>query len=65
MGRFGVFDKCETDISFPSRPYCRDSATYKKMTLSFGNRSSKTQIRILPMADHDPEWLCPDLIKVY
>ncbi|XP_017169206.1 uncharacterized protein LOC666190 isoform X2 [Mus musculus] len=47
-----------------SRPYCRDSATYKKMTLSFGNRSSKTQIRILPMADHDPEWLCPDLIKM-
>ncbi|NP_001360927.1 uncharacterized protein LOC666190 [Mus musculus] len=46
------------------RPYCRDSATYKKMTLSFGNRSSKTQIRILPMADHDPEWLCPDLIKM-
>ncbi|XP_031201357.1 RNA polymerase-associated protein LEO1-like isoform X2 [Mastomys coucha] len=45
------------------RPHCTDSATYKKMTLSFGNTSSKTQIRILPMAGCDPEWPRPDLIK--
>ncbi|XP_038938441.1 RNA polymerase-associated protein LEO1-like [Rattus norvegicus] len=46
------------------RPHCTDGATYKKMTLSFGTRSSKTQIRILPMAGRDPEWPCPDLIKI-
>ncbi|XP_052043764.1 RNA polymerase-associated protein LEO1-like [Apodemus sylvaticus] len=46
------------------RPHFTDSATYKKMTLSFGNRSSKTQIRLLPMAGRDPEWPRPDLIKI-
>ncbi|XP_036048163.1 RNA polymerase-associated protein LEO1-like [Onychomys torridus] len=46
------------------RPHCTDSATYKKMTLSSGNRSSKTQIRILPMAGRDPEWPRTDLIQV-
>ncbi|XP_051053369.1 RNA polymerase-associated protein LEO1-like [Phodopus roborovskii] len=45
------------------RPHCTDSATYKKMTLSFGNRSSKTQLRILPMAGRDPEWPRTDLIQ--
>ncbi|XP_049980415.1 RNA polymerase-associated protein LEO1-like [Alexandromys fortis] len=38
------------------RPHCADGATYKKLTLSFKNPSSKTQIRILPMAGCDPEW---------
>ncbi|XP_060242154.1 RNA polymerase-associated protein LEO1-like [Meriones unguiculatus] len=46
------------------RPHCTDSAAYKKMTLSFGNRSPKTQIRILPMAGRDPECSRADLIKV-
>ncbi|XP_052586174.1 RNA polymerase-associated protein LEO1-like [Peromyscus californicus insignis] len=46
------------------RPHCTDSATYKKMTLSSGSRSSKTQIRILPMAGRDPEWPRTDLIQV-
>ncbi|XP_042137213.1 RNA polymerase-associated protein LEO1-like [Peromyscus maniculatus bairdii] len=45
------------------RPHCTDSATYKKMTLSSGSRSSKTQIRILPMAGRDPEWPRTDLIQ--
>ncbi|CAO2634310.1 RNA polymerase-associated protein LEO1 [Lemmus lemmus] len=58
MGGFGVLGKSETDIScsFPDRPHCTDGATYKKLTLSFGKPSSKTQIRILPMAECDPEW---------
>nr|XP_048280249.1 RNA polymerase-associated protein LEO1-like [Myodes glareolus] len=38
------------------RPHCTDGATYKKLTFSFKNPSSKTQIRILPMAGCDPEW---------
>nr|XP_034364181.1 RNA polymerase-associated protein LEO1-like [Arvicanthis niloticus] len=46
------------------RPHFTDSATYKKMTLSFGSKSSKTQIKILPMAGSDPEWPRPDLIKI-
>ncbi|XP_029417794.1 RNA polymerase-associated protein LEO1-like [Nannospalax galili] len=37
------------------RPHPTDSAAYKKMALSLGNTNSKTQIRILPMAGHDPE----------
>ncbi|XP_050996788.1 RNA polymerase-associated protein LEO1-like [Acomys russatus] len=45
------------------RPHFTDSATYKKMTLSFGNANSKTQIRILPMSGPDPEWPRTDLIK--
>lgn len=58
MGGFGVRGKSETDIScsFPDRPHCTDGATYKKLTFSFKNPSSKTQIRILPMAGCDPEW---------
>ncbi|XP_057624536.1 RNA polymerase-associated protein LEO1-like [Chionomys nivalis] len=38
------------------RPHCADGAAYKKLTLSFKSPSSKTQIRILPMAGCDPEW---------
>ncbi|XP_041535307.1 RNA polymerase-associated protein LEO1-like [Microtus oregoni] len=38
------------------RPHCEDGAAYKKLTLSFKNPSSKTQIRILPMSGCDPEW---------
>nr|XP_045016500.1 RNA polymerase-associated protein LEO1-like [Jaculus jaculus] len=45
------------------RPHFTDSATYRKMTLSPVNRTSKTQIRILPMAGHDPECLHTKMTK--
>ena len=59
MGGLGVLGKSETDIScsLPDRPHCADGAAYKKLTLSFKNPSSKTQIRILPVSGCDPEWL--------
>ncbi|XP_077905742.1 RNA polymerase-associated protein LEO1 isoform X2 [Ictidomys tridecemlineatus] len=45
------------------RPHSTDSATHRKMTLPLLDRSSKTQIRILPIAGHDPECQRTEMIK--
>ncbi|KAF0880377.1 LEO1 protein, partial [Crocuta crocuta] len=47
-----------------SRPHSTDSATHRKMALPLADRSSRTQkIRILPMADCDPECQRTEMIK--
>ncbi|XP_047393532.1 RNA polymerase-associated protein LEO1-like [Sciurus carolinensis] len=45
------------------RPHSTDSATHRKMTLPLLDRSSKTQIRILPIAGRDPECQRTEMIK--